>query len=102
MKRRRYRPLTEFQLYVCRQQCCVCAHLGKQQRSDTRAHHEPPKGRVGKDHDDVVPLCYGHHRERHHYGVETFWRRYPVDWCALIADLRAKFEAQADDERLDF
>jgi hypothetical protein len=50
------------------------------------AHHEPPRGSGGR-RSDLVPVCTGHHRERHSKGRPAFELRYGLDLKATAARL---------------
>lgn len=45
----------------------------------TEPDHVRARGAGGKDAGNVVPLCSGHHSERHTIGIRTFERRYGID-----------------------
>jgi len=57
--------------FVMEQGCLVCG-------GDAVAHHvlqETPNKRWRRDHQILVPLCDGHHRELHANGNEIKWQQ---------------------------
>lgn len=69
--------------------CVVCQRMGKRQRMITEAHHEPPRSRGGKDR-DTVPLCTGHHRQRHRMGQRSFWAFHGIAWGEIVLACRRR------------
>jgi hypothetical protein len=102
------------QAELCRKTgCCVCTAIlsvcktrgevmAEAKRLDAagcrplsaRAHHEPPRGRDNNSGDEnTVPLCDGHHTERHNMPAADFWGRYGLDPEQIKARLRAQVKA---------
>lgn len=79
---------------------CVCprwlAWRGKRSGcwGDVDPDHVTSRGARGKDHANVVPLCRGHHDERHTIGIRTFEKRYGLDLEAEAKKVAERVEAQ--------
>lgn len=66
-------------------QPCVVGSLGCDGPSQNAHTANGGMGRKA-DADTIVPMCDGHHRLLHCWGVETFSRSYALDLPALAAD----------------
>ena len=89
-KRKKKRQTDEAYLsFIGRQFCLVCYRNGE-------AHHEPigktsGMGMKGPDR-ETVPLCRGHHSERHQIGKLTFWKKYNIDYVKEINRLQSLYK----------
>ena len=66
---------------------------------EVTGHHLKTVGSGGKDAGNLVPLCYGHHREIHDFGAQAFDAKYfnslPLHAKTLWADYQAGMEAES-------
>ena len=57
-------------MFVANQRCCLCTVAADWSRGNVQAHHN-----------NVVPLCYGHHAELHDVEghEDNFWVNYNLE-----------------------
>jgi len=54
-------------------------------------NHHPTVGSTGQVHRRIMPLCRGHHTELGDVGVESFQRKYGIDFEAFISALEVVY-----------
>ena len=65
--------------------CCLRGMVFDGCLGMVHAHHVKTKGAFGSDK-QTIPLCAIHHNEFHRSGVNTFARKYGLDYDKLIRE----------------
>lgn len=65
--------------------CCGRTRAGYKQGVNDAHHVNDQTGGSAKKNDRrAVPMCWGHHREFHQIGIDSFARKYDLNYQAVI------------------